>query len=93
MSPHPSTQLPLQSSPSAPPDRSITLEDGSFDPQTYISTFQIPQSAPNDELFHYNYNFDEAGEGAGDDIDGTTVNYDIPSPPVDQTYDTLEIAL
>jgi len=36
---------------------------------------------------------DEAAEASEDEVDGTTVNYDIPSPPVDQHYSNLEVAL
>lgn len=48
-----------------------------------------------EELFVYNYDSDEQAEaeGAEDNVEGITVNHDIPPPPVDLLYHTLEEAL
>jgi len=46
------------------------------------------------KLFIYNFGRDAAeGEVAGDEVDGATMNYDIPDHPMDQHCNNLEVAL
>ena len=89
----------LQLSPSPSLQPSISPEDGDFDSDTYLQSFDASEVLVNNRTF-FIYNFgrdaadDEAAEdeASEDEADGATVNYDILSLP-DWHYDNHELGL
>jgi hypothetical protein len=89
----PSAQLQLSPLPSLQP--LISPENAVFDRDTYrqffIHNFRR-KAAEDDAVENGDFERDVVEDGAFEgEVDGATVNYDIPSPPEDQHYDTLEL--